>query len=68
MLDDTGPAPSERSAAAAMHDPIPEELLQLAITQFALRLRRAGYAESAHFMDVAALVLKEQRDARRSLH
>lgn len=38
-----------------------EDLLQSAITQFAKRLRLAGYNESAHFMDVAALVMQDQQ-------
>jgi len=38
-----------------------EELLQSAIVQFAKRLRRAGHNESAHFMDVAALVMQDQQ-------
>ncbi len=63
MLEETTPAPidTEQSAAPAIPDATPDDLLQLAISQFAKRLRRAGHVESAHFMDVAALALREQQ-------
>jgi hypothetical protein len=38
-----------------------DEVWQGAITQCAKRLRQVGYVESAHFMDVAALILKEKQ-------
>ncbi|MBT3371752.1 MAG: hypothetical protein HOA08_01945 [Rhodospirillaceae bacterium] len=37
------------------------ETWYLAITRFAKQLRQVGHVESAHFMDVAALILKENR-------
>ena len=36
----------------------PEQELQETITQVAANLREAGHVESAHFIDVAALILK----------
>jgi hypothetical protein len=36
-----------------------KESIQVCISRLAERLRHAGYTESAHFMDIAALALQE---------
>ena len=36
----------------------PENELQVTISQVAAQMRVAGHVESAHFIDVAALILK----------
>ena len=37
---------------------VPENELKVTISQVAARMRPAGHVESAHFIDVAALILK----------
>lgn len=60
MLDEMEPIlPASESEPGSPLD-IPEEALQTTITQIATRLRHTGHAESAHFMDVAALILRDQ--------
>ena len=38
-----------------------EDMLHWAITQIAAQLRLSGHVESAHFMDIAALALRDQQ-------
>ena len=39
-----------------------EGLLHSAIIQFAKQLRLSGYGESAHFMEVAALIMEDRQN------
>jgi len=38
-----------------------KETLQQIVSQFAEKIRIAGYQEPAHFMKIAALILREQK-------
>ena len=38
-----------------------KETLQQIVSQFAEKIRIAGYQEPAHFMEIAALILREQK-------
>mgnify|MGYP005622446359 CR=1 FL=1 len=59
MLSNLVPLPSETEMPAVPDTNGSIELLQACLGQFAERLRRLGQSESAHFLDVAALVLQD---------
>ncbi len=60
MLKESDPVLTEAEMPNGGHGDNSIELLQACIGQFAERLRRIGHPESAHFLDVAALVLEDE--------
>lgn len=60
MLNKLDPVLPEAEPPSGIDGDSSVELLQACIGQFAKRLRRIGQAESAHFLDVAALVLEDK--------
>ncbi|MFP6749279.1 MAG: hypothetical protein VCD66_16980 [Alphaproteobacteria bacterium] len=59
MLDKMNPGPAETMTPLTLDPAASDDDLQEAITQIAEHLRQAGHVETAHFMGVAALVLRE---------
>ena len=60
MLDEPDPTISSKAASDWSKGRLKEEkMIQICISRLSERLRQSGYTESAHFVDIAALTMRE---------
>ncbi len=61
MLDNSELGIADLRLPPELADDLQDDTWEVVITNFARRLRQIGHVESAHFMEIAAMILKEKK-------